>query len=124
MDKWNSIQDRQFFSNARQFYQRTERTAARPETGGNQQAAPRLPEETQRRGETQRSGQGERQIPPVPGNTREPQTPPPAQQQPAAPLPPSGQTPGAQHQPEPGRQAPPASAPENRGERNERNPGK
>jgi hypothetical protein len=30
IDKWNSIHDREFFADARQFYQRTERTAARP----------------------------------------------------------------------------------------------
>jgi hypothetical protein len=33
-NKWSSITNRQFLTNAQQFYQRIERTVARPETGG------------------------------------------------------------------------------------------
>ncbi len=41
-DKWNSTQDRRTFANSRQFYQRVERTAARPATGSREER-PALP---------------------------------------------------------------------------------
>lgn len=34
VNKWSSISNREFLANAQQFYQRIERTAARPESGG------------------------------------------------------------------------------------------
>ena len=41
-DKWNSTQDRQGLAVSRQYFQRMERTAARPETGGREER-PALP---------------------------------------------------------------------------------
>ena len=34
VNRWSSLRDRQFFTGAKQFYQRIERTAARPQIGG------------------------------------------------------------------------------------------
>lgn len=45
VDKWNSIRDRQFFTDARQFYHRTERTAARPLPGYGRDGGSRAPRE-------------------------------------------------------------------------------
>jgi hypothetical protein len=122
-DKWNVNQDRQFFTNAKQFYQRTERTAARLETGGNpriEQApstqGPR-PGDAQRREDLQRNQQS-------PNNPREPQAPrtDKGQAQPQTPTLPSTGPSGAERQSEAGRQ--PSPAPDNRNERPERNASK
>lgn len=57
-DKWNSVQDARAFADAGRFYQRVERTAARPQTGGREQQ-PALPSAAQRSDE--RAPQGAQQ---------------------------------------------------------------
>ena len=129
IDRWNSLHDRQFFANARQFYQRVERTAGRPESGVGREG--RRPSEEQMRQPSER--QGEAPAPPrlqspsgtAPGTHREsgvspqpsPPTPTPGTVSPrsdsGAGKPESGPRPGSHHDSGTGPQpSPPAAAPE------------
>jgi hypothetical protein len=94
VDKWNSVHDRQFFTDARQFYHRTERTAARPLSGSGRDGDSRAPRE-----------EGMQQP-----TDRQRETPAPPAQPPASNANPStgGASGSGGQQPQP---APPASAP-------------
>ena len=92
VDRWNSLRDRQFFTEARQFYRRTERTAARPDLDagrdgrqGGALAPPQTP------------------LPREQGAPRQRQVTPPAENERATPAPartpsPSGTKPGSQRE--------------------------
>jgi hypothetical protein len=87
VDRWNSVHDRQFFTDARQFYGRTERTAARPLSGAGRdirtprEETPRPPSE----GQTAPAPPTTRREPDVrqPSGQREPSAPPPNPSSPA-----------------------------------------
>ena len=68
VNRWSSLRDRQFFTGAKQFYQRIERTAARPQIGG-------VPEGAK---------PGEGGITPQPSNGQLPAPTPPRSEPPAA----------------------------------------
>ncbi len=107
VEKWNQVQfqDRQTFANAKQYYERVERTAARPETGGREER-PALPSDAQRRDE---------------GTQQQPQQAQPRQTQPQQQQPRTGQP--SEKQPEQPKAAPGTQPNEGRGAESDRQPG-
>lgn len=82
VDKWDTVHDQNALAGANQFYQRVERTAARPETGGREQNPSLPPNRTQPGERSQPQSQQPQQQPPGTGqqsDQRQPEPPKPAQ---------------------------------------------
>jgi hypothetical protein len=133
---WSTFNDRQVLSNAHQFYQRTERTTARPVQGGAAQSKeqgtrPETP--TRPDASTHRDSTPQPEIAPRLDTNTQPKTIPqpesaahPAATQPAAAQPEGAVQPAAVHpeaaQPASGKQPTPAPAPEARPDSNAKEP--